>query len=98
MGGARDGGNPFPDCWERAECIRASAGNRPGIRYEALYARALSYAGLNVKDTDPAAKDLATKAREAALLGLKTLVELKKPDNMSPEDFTKQKQQPAILF
>ena len=35
----------------------------PGIRYEALYARALSYAGLNVKDTDPAAKDLATKAR-----------------------------------
>src|SRR5260370_19649161 len=70
----------------------------PGIRYEALYARALSYAGLNVKDTDPAAKDLATKAREAALLGLKTLDELKKPDNMSPEDFTKQKQPPAILF
>jgi len=50
----------------------------PGIRYEALYARALSYAGLNVKDTDPAAKDLATKAREAALLGLKTLDELEK--------------------
>jgi hypothetical protein len=70
----------------------------PGIRYEALYARALSYAGLNVKDTDPAAKDLATKAREAALLGLKTLDELKKPDNMSPEDFLKQKQPPAILF
>ncbi len=39
----------------------------PGIRYEALYARALSYAGLNIKETDPAAKDLATKAREAAL-------------------------------
>src|SRR5947208_8266168 len=70
----------------------------PGIRYEALYARALSYAGLNIKETDPAAKDLATKAREAALLGLKTLDELKKPDNMSPEDFAKQKQQPAILF
>jgi len=32
MGGARDGGNPFPDCWERAECIRASAGNRSGCR------------------------------------------------------------------
>jgi len=70
----------------------------PGIRYEALYARALSYAGLNIKETDPAAKDLATKAREAALLGLKTLDELKKPDNMSAEDFAKQKQQPAILF
>src|SRR6266852_7814127 len=69
-----------------------------GIRYEALYARALSYAGLNIKDTDPSAKELATKAREAALLGLKTLDELKKPDNMSAEDFAKQKQQPAILF
>jgi len=69
-----------------------------GIRYEALYARALSYAGLNIKDTDPSAKDLATKAREAALLGLKTLDELKKPETMSAEDFTKQKQQPAILF
>ena len=70
----------------------------PGIRYEALYARALSYAGLNIKETDPAAKDLATKGREAALLGLKTLDELKKPDTMSAEDFAKQKQQPAILF
>src|SRR5207245_2765657 len=66
--------------------------------YEALYARALSYAGLNVTDTTPGAKDLATKARDAALLGLKTLDELKKPDNMSDEDFKKQKQQPAILF
>ncbi len=70
----------------------------PGIRYEALYARALSYAGLNIKETDPAAKDLASKGRSAALLGLKTLDELKKPDNMSAEDFAKQKQQPAILF
>jgi hypothetical protein len=69
-----------------------------GIRYEALYARALSYAGLNIKESDPAAKDLASKAREAALLGLKTLDELKKPENMSAEDFAKQKQQPAILF
>ena len=64
-----------------------------GIRYEALYARALSYAGLN--SPDPAA---ATKAREAALLGLKTLDELKKPDNISAEDWPKKKLQPAILF
>ena len=70
----------------------------PGIRYEALYARALSYAGLNIKETDPAAKELATKGREAALLGLKTLDELKKPDAMSAEDSAKQKKQPAILF
>jgi hypothetical protein len=69
-----------------------------GIRYEALYARALAYASLNLKDTDPAAKELATKAREAALLGLKTLDELKKPEGMSAEDFAKQKLQPAILF
>src|SRR5260370_25339125 len=70
----------------------------PGIRYEALYARALSYAGLNIKDTDPAARDLAIKGRDSALLGLKTLDELKKPDNLSAEDFAKQKRQPAILF
>jgi hypothetical protein len=69
-----------------------------GIRYEALYARALSCASLNVKDTDPTAKDTATKCREGALLGLKTLDELKKPENMSAEDFAKQKQAPAILF
>src|SRR5712671_4320677 len=48
-----------------------------GIRYEALYARALSCASLNVKDTDPTAKDMATKCREGAQLGLKTLDELK---------------------
>ncbi len=64
-----------------------------GIRYQALYARALSYAGLN--STDPA---LAGKAREAALLGLKTLDEIKKPDTTSAEDFAKQKQPAAILF
>jgi tetratricopeptide (TPR) repeat protein len=70
----------------------------PGIRYQALYARALSCASLNIKDTDPSAKDSATKCRETALLGLKTLDEIKKPDTTSAEDFAKQKQAPAILF
>jgi tetratricopeptide (TPR) repeat protein len=65
----------------------------PAIRYGALYARALAYASLNSQD--PAQ---ATKAREAALLGLKTIDELKKPDNMSEEDFKAQKKQPTILF
>ena len=65
----------------------------PGIRYEALYARALAYTTLNT--TDPAQ---ATKAREAALLGLKTLEEIKKPDNIAAEDWPKQLQQPKILF
>jgi hypothetical protein len=66
-----------------------------GIRYEALYARALAYASLPAKEQDAAA---ATKARDAAGVGLKTLDELKKPDAMSAEDFGKQKLQPAILF
>jgi len=59
----------------------------PGIRYEALYARALSYAGLNVKDTEPCGKGSSNQGPEAALLGLKTLDELKKPDKHVPEDF-----------
>jgi hypothetical protein len=66
-----------------------------GIRYEALYARALAYASLPPKEQDAAA---ATKARDAAGVGVKTLDELKKPDAMSAEDFAKQKLQPAILF
>jgi tetratricopeptide (TPR) repeat protein len=65
-----------------------------GIRYQVLYARALAYSSLNAADQTAA----AAKAREAALLGLKTLDELKKPDNVSDDDFKKQKQQPAILF
>jgi tetratricopeptide (TPR) repeat protein len=69
-----------------------------GTRYGALYARALAYASLGIKDMDPTAKDQATKAREAALLGLKTIGELKKPDNVTDEDFAKQKLQPSILF
>ncbi len=63
------------------------------IRYGALYARALAYATLNSQE--PAQ---ATKAKEAALLGLKTIDELKKPDNMSDDDFKGQKKQPTILF
>ena len=70
----------------------------PGVRYQALYARALSCASLNIKDTDPSAKDSATKCRDAAQLGLKTLDEIKKPETTSAEEFAKQKQAPAILF
>src|SRR6266550_2367796 len=66
------------------------------VRYQMLYARALAYATL--PQTDQTAG--AAKAREAASLGLKTLDEVKKPDNVnvSDEDFKKQKQQPTILF
>ena len=66
------------------------------IRYQAYYARAFAYS--NLPPTSQDVKDQAPKACEAAKAGIKTLNELKKPDNMSEEDFNKQKQQPAILF
>jgi tetratricopeptide (TPR) repeat protein len=65
------------------------------VRYQAYYARAFAYSNLNPPNTDP---DQAKKARQAALDGLKTLNDLKKPDNMSQDDFDKQKKAPAILF
>jgi tetratricopeptide (TPR) repeat protein len=68
----------------------------PPIRYQAYYARAFAYSNLPPNSPDVQAQ--APKACEAAKAGLKTLNELKKPDNMSDQDFEKQKQQPAILF
>jgi tetratricopeptide (TPR) repeat protein len=68
----------------------------PPIRYQAYYARAFAYS--NMPPNSPEVQNQAPKACEAAKAGLKTLNELKKPDNMSEEDFNKQKQQPAILF
>jgi tetratricopeptide (TPR) repeat protein len=71
----------------------------PGIRYEALYARALSFAQMNVTEKTQDYTALATKARDAATAGLKTVDELKKSDaNMSDADFEAQKKQPRILF
>jgi len=65
-----------------------------GTRYGVLYARALAYATLN-----PNAQAAgAARAREACTAGLKALEEVKKPDNLSEEDFKKQKLQPTILF
>jgi tetratricopeptide (TPR) repeat protein len=65
------------------------------VRYQAYYARAFAYSNLNPPNTDP---DQAKKARQAALDGLKTLNDLKKPDNMTQDQFDGQKKQPAILF
>jgi hypothetical protein len=67
----------------------------PPVKYQAYYARAFAYSNMNPPPTDP---EMAKKARQAALDGLKTLNDLKKPDNMSQEDFEKQKKAPAILF
>src|SRR6202047_2648032 len=52
------------------------------VRYQAYYARAFAYSNINPPNTDP---DVAKKARQAALDGVKTLNDLKKPDNMSQE-------------
>lgn len=66
------------------------------VRYQAYFARAFAYTNL------PAAaqqdKDTATKAREAAASGLKTLGDVKKPDTITDADWAKQTQQPKILF
>src|SRR5215467_13984689 len=64
------------------------------VRYQVLYARALAYATLK-PDAQAAG---AAKAREACTAGLKALDEVKKPDNVTDDDFKKQKQQPTILF
>ena len=67
----------------------------PPVKYQAYYARAFAYSNMNPANTDP---EMAKKARQAGLDGLKTLNDLKKPDNMSQDDFEKQKKAPAILF
>ncbi len=86
----------FPKAIENADKLLALGDKvEAPIRYQAYYARAFAYSNLNPAPTEAAQ---ATKARQAALDGLKTLNDLKKPDNMSQEDFDKQKKQPAILF
>src|SRR5712672_1690535 len=87
----------WPKVIENADKLIAMGDKvEPPIRYQAYYARAFAYS--NLPGTDPQLQAQAPKACEAAKAGLKTLNELKKPDTMSEEDFTKQKQQPAILF
>jgi tetratricopeptide (TPR) repeat protein len=65
-------------------------------RYQAYFARAYAYTHL--QGNNPAVTAQASKACDSAKSGLKTLGELKKPDNLSEEDFNKGKQQPAIVF
>jgi tetratricopeptide (TPR) repeat protein len=86
----------FPKVIENADKLLALGDKvEPPIRYQAYYARAFAYSNISPAPTDPAQ---ATKARQMALEGLKTLNDLKKPDAMSQDDFDKQKKQPAILF
>src|SRR5258705_11238212 len=86
----------WPKVIENADKLLAMGDKvKPPIRYQAYYARAFAYSNMG---NGPEVQAQAPKACEAAKAGLKTLGELKKPDSMSEEDFTKQKQQPAILF
>src|SRR5258706_1695012 len=85
----------WPKVIEYADKLLATEKVEPPIRYQAYYARAFAYSNM---PQGPDVQAQAPKACEAAKAGLKTLNELKKPDNMSDQDFEKQKQQPAILF
>lgn len=89
----------FPKVIEYADKLVALSDapcNKPeaAVKYEALYARALAYTTLNnTKD-----QTQASKARDAAINGLKSIGDLKKPDGVSDDDFNKQKTQSTVLF
>jgi tetratricopeptide (TPR) repeat protein len=86
----------FPKVIENADKLLALGDKiEAPVRYQAYYARAFAFSNITPQPADP---DMDKKARQAALDGLKTLSDLKKPDTMSQDDFDKQKKQPAILF
>jgi tetratricopeptide (TPR) repeat protein len=86
----------FPKVIENADKLLALGDKvEPPVRYQAYYARAFAYSNINPPPPDA---DTNKKVRQAALDGLKTLNELKKPDNMTQEQFDAQKKQPMILF
>jgi len=68
------------------------------MRYKAYYARAFVFNNLNLSDKDPTAVEQAQKARDAAIAGLKTVAEIKKPDNVDEKTFAEQKRPATILF
>lgn len=68
----------------------------PGIRYQALYAHCFAYNALPpAQQADPAQ---AKAAIQAAGDGLKTLELVKKPDNMTDDQFGQQKKQIQVYF
>ena len=68
-----------------------------GSKLEAIYLRTLSFHA-SFNDKTPDAAQQAAKARTAAQDGLKALGELPKPEQMTPEQFEKQKEGPRTLF
>jgi tetratricopeptide (TPR) repeat protein len=66
-------------------------------RLEAYYTRAQAfYLGMSGKDLQT--PDALTKARDGALAGLKSLEDLKKPDNVPADQFEQQKKGVKVLF
>jgi hypothetical protein len=87
----------FPKVIEYADKLLALGEKTDApVRYQAYFARAFAYTNLSAAQQQD--KDLATKALAAAASGLKTLGEVKKPDNITDADWAKQTQQPKILF
>jgi tetratricopeptide (TPR) repeat protein len=68
-----------------------------GDRVQALYYRAVAF-NQSFNDKDPNAQDELTKARQAALDGLKLLDQIAKPANMTDDQFAQQKKPAQILF
>ena len=66
-------------------------------RLEAYYTRAQAFY-LGMADKALQTPDALTKARDAALAGLKTLEDLKKPDNVPADQFETQKKGVKVLF
>lgn len=62
-------------------------------RYGAYYARSFAYNNLNSND-----KEQAAKARDAAIAGLKSMNEVKKPDNVDDKTFEEQFRKPAMIL
>jgi tetratricopeptide (TPR) repeat protein len=66
-------------------------------RLEAYYTRAQAFY-LGMQDKNLQTPDALNKTRDAAIAGLKTLDDLKKPDNASPDQFEAQKKGVKVLF
>src|SRR5437868_10904069 len=72
----------WPKVMENADKLLALGDKvEPPIRYQAYYARAFAFSNLPQTPNNPDLAAQAPKACEAAKAGLKTLGELKKPDN-----------------
>jgi tetratricopeptide (TPR) repeat protein len=84
----------FPKVIEYADKLVALGGKADAnARFQALYTRAIAYDAL--RPNDPAQ---AKQAKEAAALGLSTLNEIKKPENVMEATFTAERKPLMVYF